>query len=36
MDSAANELRSILSAYAVVMRATWPDLNPTLADRRAH
>lgn len=35
MDGAAHELRSILTAYAVVMRATWPDLNPTLTDRAA-
>ena len=35
MDSAADELRAVLGAYEQVVRASWPELNPTLAGRAA-
>jgi hypothetical protein len=33
MTVAVEELRAVLAAYALVSRASWPDLNPRLASR---
>jgi PAS domain-containing protein len=33
MESAADELSAILTAYELVARTTWPDLHPALAGR---
>ena len=35
MDSSADELRAILSAYQQVAAASWPDLNPSMKSRSA-
>lgn len=33
MNAEVDELRAVLSSYALVSRASWPDLNPRLAGR---
>ncbi|MEO8334078.1 MAG: PAS domain-containing protein [bacterium] len=36
MSASVDELRAVLSAYELVSRASWPDLNPRLPNRAPH